>query len=145
MSVARRLHGGCTDVGCTAPQCLSVHGFSLYLVGPEISPAGQRRGAVRLRVPAQGGSPVVGERNGQRSAQLTKTPRPTDKCAPHVPFRSARCFRGTLREFMEAEPALFEPGRGRGTQQGGQLARTVLAGFNTGAAAAASFLAGRFD
>jgi hypothetical protein len=77
--------------------------INLWLVGPEVTKEGAKSPPKRLPVHAKGGTPVV-----------------------------ARCYRGTLREFMAAEPALFAKDRKGSTTPGEPGASTIIAGFNTG-------------
>ena len=75
--------------------------IDLWLVGPEVTAKAAAAEPKPLPVPAKGGAPVV-----------------------------ARCFSGTLREFMAAEPALFAR-ECRATA--GEPPKTIIVGFNTGA------------
>jgi hypothetical protein len=84
--------------------------INLWLVGPEVTKDGAASSPKQLPVHAKGGTPVI-----------------------------ARCFRGTMREFMSAQPALFTKdckgatGAGSAGTAAGQGASTIIVGFNTGA------------
>jgi hypothetical protein len=77
--------------------------INLWLVGPEVTKEGAKGPPKRLPVHAKGGTPVV-----------------------------ARCYRGTLREFMSAEPALFTRDCRGSASPEGSGANTIIVGFNTG-------------